>query len=167
VRVRTRLGGKIVEDSPKTKAGRRTVSLDRETVELLAAHRTAQKRARLAAGATWQDHDLIFWQDHDLIFCQPDGTPIPPDRLTTTFKATAAKAGLPVIRLHDGRHTAASLGLEAGLDIKIVSDQLGHATTRITQDLYTHVRRQVHDDAAEKIVSLLPERKTHGGETGS
>lgn len=153
------LGGRIVEDTPKTKAGRRVVSLDRESVDLLNAHHTAQKRARLAAGQTWQDHDLIF--------CQAAGAPVPPDRLTNTFKAIATKAGLPVIRLHDGRHTAASLGLEAGIDIKIVSDQLGHATTRITQDLYTHVRRQVHDDAAEKIVSLLPERRNRDNEAGS
>ena len=62
-------------------------------------------------------------------------------------------------KLHEGRHTAATLALEAGLDIKVVSDQLGHSTTRITQDLYQHVRRAVHGDAAEKVVALLPERK--------
>jgi hypothetical protein len=53
------------------------------------------------------------------------------------------------------------------IDIKIVSDQLGHSTTRITQDLYTHVRRTVHGQAAEAIVSLLPERQQASEETGS
>jgi integrase len=72
-----------------------------------------------------------------------------------------------VIRLHDGRHTAASLGLEAGNDIKIVSEQLGHSTVRITQDTYQHVRRQLHDDAAERIVSLLPKRTKREDETAS
>jgi site-specific recombinase XerD len=54
---------------------------------------------------------------------------------------------------------AASLGLEAGLDVKIVSVQLGHSTT-ITRDLYQHVRQAVLDDAAEKVVALIPERKS-------
>jgi integrase len=151
------LGGRIVEDTPKSRAGRRVVSLDAETVRLMTAHLTSRKRARLIAGQAWQDNDLIF--------CQDDGSVISPDRVTNRFKAIARDAGLPVIRLHDGRHTAASLGLEAGVDIKLVSEQLGHSTTRITQDLYTHVRRELHDDAAERIVSLLPERRKD--ETGS
>ncbi|MER5424960.1 tyrosine-type recombinase/integrase [Streptosporangium roseum] len=62
---------------------------------------------------------------------------------------------LPVIRLYDGRHTAATLGLEARLDIKVVSTQLGHANTRITHDIYTHVRQAVHDDAAERVLTLV------------
>jgi integrase len=64
------------------------------------------------------------------------------------------------------RHTAATLALEAGVDIKIVSEQLGHSTTRITEDLYQHVRHQVHSDSAEKVVNLLPSRKG-AQETGS
>ncbi len=49
------------------------------------------------------------------------------------------------------------LQLQAGVDIKIVAEQLGHSTTRITQDLYQHVRLPVHQDSAEKVVALLPE----------
>jgi integrase len=60
-----------------------------------------------------------------------------------------------VIRLHDRRHTAATLMLEAGIDVKVVSDTLGHANVRITMDLYQHVRQQVHVDAAERVVELL------------
>jgi integrase len=55
-----------------------------------------------------------------------------------------------------GRHTAASLALEAGIDIKVVSMQLGHSSTVMTQNLYTHVRRAIHDGAAEAVVALLP-----------
>ncbi len=144
------LGGEIVVDTPKTKAGHRTVSLDKETVSLLKAHRRQQMKERLAAGESWEEHDLVF--------PRPNGRPLPPDRVTERFKDIARDAGLPVIKLHEARHTAASLGLEAGLDIKVVSDQLGHSTTRITHDLYQHVRQAVHDDAAEKVVALLPER---------
>jgi integrase len=75
----------------------------------------------------------------------------------------AKEAGLPVIKFHAARHTAATLALEAGVDIKIVSEQLGHSTTRITQDLYQHVRHQVHADSAEKVVDLLPRSKEERG----
>ncbi len=61
-----------------------------------------------------------------------------------------------MIKLHSARHTAASLMLEAGLDVKIVQDVLGHSTSVITRDTYQHVRMQVHQDAAEKVVALLP-----------
>lgn len=142
--------GKVVWDTPKTQAGVRTVSLDSGTAALVPAHLRMLKRERLAAGEAYQDHGLFF--------CQEDGTPLRPDSVSKYFRRLAAAAGLPVIRLHEARHTAATLGLEAGLDIKIVSDQLGHATTRITQDLYTHVRQAVHDEAAETVLNLLPER---------
>jgi len=56
---------------------------------------------------------------------------------------------------HEGRHTAATLRLEAGVDIRVVSEQLGHSKTAITQDLYQHVRRAVLDQATDKVVTLL------------
>lgn len=62
---------------------------------------------------------------------------------------------MPVIKFHAARHTAATLALEAGIDIKIVSEQLGHSATRITQDLCQHVRHLMHADSAEKVVALL------------
>ena len=62
-----------------------------------------------------------------------------------------------MIKLHAARHTAASLMLEAGLDVKIVQEVLGHSTSVITRDTYQHVCRKMHRDAAEKIVALLPE----------
>jgi integrase len=95
------------------------------------------------------------------------------------FRATARGGQLPSVedvrrrlglrRELDASETfgeAATLALEAGVDIKIVSEQLGHSTTRITQDLYQHVRHQVHVDSAEKVVELLPGRKG-ARETGS
>ncbi|GAA3443259.1 tyrosine-type recombinase/integrase [Planomonospora venezuelensis] len=145
------LGGRIVIDTPKTRAGHRVVSLDTDTVSLLKAHHSVQRRERFAAGDRYEDNDLVF--------PRPDGRPLPPDRVTERFKQIARDTGLPVIKLHEARHTAASLGLEAGLDVKIVSAQLGHSTTTITRDLYQHVRQAVLDDAAEKVVALLPGRK--------
>lgn len=154
------VAGKIVIDTPKTRAGERTLSLDSGTAELIPAHLRMLKRERLAAGEAYQDHGLLF--------CREDGTPYSPDAVSKDFQKQAAAAGLPVIRLHEARHTAATLALEAGLDIKIVSDQLGHSTTRITQDLYTHVRQAVHDEAAETVLNLLPEKGAQdAGKLGS
>jgi integrase len=141
------LGDRIVIDTPKSQAGKRTVSLDEETTRMLVDWQAEQRRQRFAAGAAYTDHDLIH--------ARPDGRPVSPERVTEGFKAMARAAGLPVIRLHDARHTAATLGLEAGLDIKVVSVQLGHANTRITHDLYTHVRQAVHDDAAARVLTLV------------
>ena len=65
------------------------------------------------------------------------------------------KAGLPSIRLHDLRHTNASLALAAGIDIKVVSERLGHSTMAVTADLYTHVVPSLGRDAAKRIAGLL------------
>ncbi|GAA3070617.1 site-specific integrase [Streptosporangium carneum] len=145
-------GGRIVIDTPKSRAGKRVVSLDAETVRLLKAHKKAQLRARLAAGDGYEDNDLVF--------PRRNGQVPSPDWVSEQFRVIRKAAGLPAIRLHEARHTAATLGLEAGLDVKVVSVQLGHSTTTITRDLYQHVRQAVLDDAAEKVVALIPERKT-------
>jgi integrase len=151
------LGGKLVWGKPKSRAGERVVALDATTVVLGKAHRARRKREKLAAGEAWQEHGLMF--------CREDGTPLRPEHVSRRFNALAKDAGLPVIKLHAARHTAASLMLEAGLDVKIVQDTLGHSTSVITRDTYQHVRIQVHKDAAEKVVALLPE-ETAGAETG-
>jgi integrase len=142
------VGGKLVWGRPKSKAGERVVGLDKGTVEAVRAHRTLRKRERLAAGEAWADSGRMFTDEL--------GDPLHPDFVSRRFRELAAEAGLPVIKFHAARHTAATLALEAGVDIKIVSEQLGHSTTRITQDLYQHVRHQVHVDSAEKVVDLLP-----------
>jgi integrase len=141
------IGGRIVFDTPKTRAGERKLSLSRDITARLTAARKVRARERLAAGPAWRDHDLVF--------CREDGRPLAPDRVSAHFRELAAAAGVPVIKLHEGRHTAATLGLESGLDVKVVSDQLGHSTKRITEDLYQHVRMAVHDEAAERVVSLI------------
>jgi integrase len=89
------------------------------------------------------------------VFAREGGTPIPPQQVTFGFQRLARRHGLPVMRLHDARHTAASIALESGIDIKVVSDQLGHSTTRITHDLYQHVVRRLHDEAAERIAAKV------------
>jgi integrase len=142
------VGGRLVWGRPKSKAGERVVALDSGSVASVKAHRTLRKRERLAAGEAWADSGRMFTDEL--------GEALHPDHVSRRFREMAKAAGLPVIKFHAARHTAATLALEAGIDIKIVSEQLGHSTTRITQDLYQHVRHQVHADSAEKVVALLP-----------
>ena len=152
------IGGRLVWGKPKSKAGERVVDLDENSVTEGKAHRGRRKRERLRAGGAWGDTGCMFTNEL--------GDPLRPDWVSRRFKEMAAEAGLPVIKLHAARHTAASLALEAGVDIKVVSDQLGHSTTTITRDTHQHVRRATHRDAAEKVVALLAAKDAAKG-TGS
>jgi integrase len=117
------------------------------------ARRLARRRERLAAGSAWKDSGRLFTRE--------DGSPLAPDWISRRFKELAAEAGLPVIKFHAMRHTAASLMFDADVDVKIVQEVLGHSTSVITRDTCTHVRRRKHQDAAERTVALL------GGTTGA
>jgi integrase len=96
------------------------------------------------------------WEDNDLIHCRADGSPWPPDYVSREFKRYAAEAGVPVIKMHEGRHSAASLARDAGVDHKIRQEQLGHATGAMT-DHYTHVLADAHLEAAERVARLVEE----------
>ena len=143
------VGGKLVWGKPKSRAGERVVGLDKDSVAEGKAHRTAAPRERLAAGEAWQDSGGCS-PTSSARRCTPSGS-------RAGSRPLAKEAGLPVIKFHAARHTAATLALEAGIDIKVVTEPLGHSTTRITQDLYQHVRFRCSQDAAETVVALLPE----------
>jgi integrase len=144
----TDVRGKLVVGTPKTRRGRRVVPIDSFTVDLLREHQRAQDAERAAWGSAGQHQRLVF--------CREDGRPLRPEYVTRHFQALAMKAArLPVIRLHDLRHTNASLALAAGIDIKVVSERLGHSTLAVTADLYTHVVPSLGRDAARRIAGLL------------
>ena len=90
----------------------------------------------------------------DLIFCKDDGAPYRPDYVTRRFKALAAQAGLPVIRLHEGRHSTASLARDAEVDPEIRRKTLGHADAAMTSHC-THIEAQAHRAAAEAVAKLV------------
>lgn len=136
---------KITAGTPKTGKGRRTIALDAETVRLLRQHRTLQSAER-GGRATTRD---------DYVFAKPDGQPIHPDYFSQTFDRTVKRLGLPRIRLHDLRHTHATLGLAAGVPVKIMSERLGHATAAFTQDVYMHAIPAMEEAAADQIAGLL------------
>ena len=143
-------GGEVRQDTPKSATSRREVSLDTETARLLREHRKAQLAERLAAGSAYDSGPGGGW-----VICDEIGRPYRPDLISARFKQAAKAAGLPMIKLHEGRHTAATLALQAGIEVKVVSAQLGHSTTQITSDIYQHVPRASADDAAEKVAALL------------
>jgi len=141
------IGPELQFGPPKTKTGTRTVSLDTATVAVLRAHRARQAAEQLALGPLWSDSGLVFTRE--------DGTPVRPNHATTHFPLMIKKAGLPKIRLHDLRHTSASLGLEAGESMKEVSDRLGHSSIVITADTYSHIAPELAQKSAERLANLV------------
>jgi integrase len=125
------ISGELILGTPKTTRSRRALSLDPVTVEALRAQRTRHAARRLAAGPDFQDGDFVV--------PAPRGGPLQPSAVGQRFQRLRLDAGLPYIRLHDLRHTYATLALEAGVHPKVVSERLGHAGIAITLDLYAHV----------------------------
>jgi integrase len=93
--------------------------------------------------------------DAELVFTTPAGRPIHSDKLAKKFKAILRQAGLPMIRLYDLRHTAATLCLAAGVPPKVVAEQLGHASSAFTLDIYSHLLPHMQTEAAERVEALL------------
>lgn len=133
--------------TPKTAKGRRRVALDPTTVTALRTHRARQLQERLAAGTAYDDGDLVV--------CREDGHPIHPKTLSYYFGQWVKRLGLPRIRLHDLRHTHATLALRAGVHPRVVQERLGHANVSITLDTYSHVDIQMQAEAAARVASLL------------
>ena len=132
---------------PKTKRSRRTVMLSQRAVGALREHRRKQIEERLAFEGEWENPDLVFSNSW--------GGPLDGGWMTTRYKGILEDAGLPVIRFHDLRHTAATLLLEEGTHPKVVSDMLGHATISLTLDTYSHVIPTLHQEAANVMDRLF------------
>ena len=133
--------------TPKTRRGKRLVALDPATVAALKETRRGQKEEGLAAGSLWKESGFVFTRE--------DGQPYHPERVSTLFVQAVKKAGLPRIRLHDLRHTYATLALSAGVHPKIVSERLGHANIGITLDCYSHCLPALSEEAACRVAALL------------
>jgi len=146
IHTRVSVGGDVQESEPKTAAGKRTIPLSPDLVEVLRRHRKRQLADRLAAGPAWTDTGLVFVRE--------DGLPARPETFSDRFATLAREAGVPVIRLHDTRHTAATIMLKNGVPVKVVSEILGHASVTITLSLYVHVVPGMGLDAVTKTSAL-------------
>ena len=137
----------VVFSGTKTHRSRRPISLAAATVKLLRRQRVAQTERRLRAGPDREELDLVF--------SRPDGTPLRARKLHRDFKNVVASADLAPLRLHDLRHTAATLMLKNGTNVKVVSERLGHATVAFTLDRYAHVLPDMQREAAEALADSL------------
>ncbi len=132
---------------PKTTAGRRTVSLDDSLAAIIKSHRARQAAEKLATGGAYEDAGYVV--------CDELGGPYHPDTISGWFEAKAAEAKLPAIRLHDCRHTAASLLLASGTPVKVVSEMLGHSSPTITLAIYAHVMPGMSEEAGAALSASL------------
>lgn len=139
-------GREVVLSEPKTARGRRSIALDAETVEVL-KRQAAQQLEEQAGNQSWTDSGLVFAKE--------SGAALHPEDVTRYFRIAVCKALLPRIRLHDLRHTHATLALAAGIHPKVVSERLGHATVSFTLDVYSHAIPAMQEEAAERIAELV------------
>ena len=140
--------GKIVIGQPKTSGSRRTVYVHDTTTKALRQQRQLQAEERLAAGPGWEI-------DNDLVFRSVTGAPVNPDWFSRQFNDLVERTDVPRIRLHDLRHTNATLSLKAGVHPKVVSERLGHSSIAITLDLYSHVTPGISREAAAAVESMM------------
>jgi integrase len=140
-------GNSVTTGGGKSARSRRQLALDRYTLATLRAHLSQLEEERSAWGSSYQDHGLVF--------CWEDGRPIYPDTITEQFNKLVDAAGLPLIRLHDLRHSYATIVLRSGVHPKIVSSRLGHATVAFTLDTYSADVPDLDKQAAETIGGLF------------
>jgi integrase len=129
-----------VANGPKTDAGKRYIALDLPTLAALRAWKRKQAEERLHLGSRYVDSGLVF--------TMRDGSPITPNRLSIWFRSAVRRSGVEPIRLHDLRHTHATILLRRGIPVKVVSVRLGHRNIGITLDTYAHVLPQDDEAAA-------------------
>ena len=135
---------------PKTAKSRRSVYLAPGTIQALKEHLVRQENERQLARDLWQPK-------HDLVFKSELGKPMQDGQVSWSFHQALAKAGLPRIRIHDLRHTAATQLLERGVHPKVVQEMLGHSTITLTLDTYSHVMPGLHVQAAAQMQRLFSE----------
>ena len=144
-------GAGFVFQPPKTPRSRRQVALTPDSAIALRGHREQQETLRTLLGNPLKDTDLVF--------CHLDGRPWRPDTVTHAFADLVKRAGLPHIRLHDLRHTHATLMMEQGTNPKVVSERLGHASVAITLDTYSHVTPGLQEAAALRFDEALARKR--------
>ena len=142
-----RSDGRLVEVAPKTARSRRTLPLPASVVTALVDHRVNQQELRSAAGPRWTESDLVF--------TTRVGTPIHPRNDHRAFVALLRSAGLRRVRLHDLRHTTASLLLSQGVSPRVVMEILGHSQISVTMNTYSHVSPELNRAAAEGMQQAL------------
>ncbi|HLI70789.1 MAG TPA: tyrosine-type recombinase/integrase [Ktedonobacteraceae bacterium] len=133
----------IVTTEPKTAKGRRKVILPQFVIEALKQHRQYQLERKEQAGDKWEENDFVFPNLYGRFW--------EPTYLDQMFKRLLVKSGLPVVRFHDLRHSAATILLGMGIHPKVVQELLGHSQISITLDTYSHVLPSMQQEAMKKL----------------
>jgi integrase len=139
--------GRMQESTPKTPSSRRSLPLDASLVSLLKGHRKRQREDRLRAGNAWTETDYVF--------ADRLGRPYSPEVVSDRFDRLVKTSSLPRIRLHDTRHTAASLMLASGVSVKVVQEMLGHSSPAITLAIYAHTTPSMAKEAGAALSAKL------------
>ncbi len=137
----------MVETTPKTKSGKRVITLAQFAINALKAQKVKQLEQRLQAGGSWMNKDLVF--------CSAIGDYYVVTSLTHQFKILLKKAELPPMRVHDLRHSAATLLLKMGVPAKVVQEILGHSSIVITMDVYSHILPGMQQSAMDQLDGLF------------
>ncbi|WP_191556573.1 site-specific integrase [Metabacillus idriensis] len=143
--------GVFTFSDPKTTNSVRTIAIDQDLITELKRHKAIQSQFKLAIGKGYNDHDLVC--------CREDGSPIYPRTLAFHFLSVIKKADIPIIRIHDMRHTHFTLLLELGEHPKIVSERAGHSSVKITLDVYSHVTPNMQQETASKFNNAIKNKK--------
>ena len=150
-RTMTRVGGYgYREGEPKTRSSRRRIVLPGVTLDALKEHEMQHEAIRMEMGDRWHEKGLVF--------CDRYGGFFSPDEVLRSFSKLLKKIGLPHMRFHDLRHSAATILLVAGVHPKVVQERLGHSTIAMTLDVYSHVLPSMQQEAAGKIDDLFKHR---------
>jgi integrase len=146
------LNGAIIKD-PKTKRSKRVVSLPSSVIEELKLFKLHWKKEKLKIGELWIENE------HEWLFCNLDGTHFYPTTPTTWWRRFTKRANVRFIRLHDLRHTSATLLINQGVHAKIISERLGHSDIRVTMNTYGHALQKADQEAANKLDSLFAKKQ--------
>ena len=141
------VGYEVREQPPKTEQSRRAVELDAGTVAALKALKARQAAERLEWGPAWVGAGWVFTSEN--------GEPLDPDRVTKLFGRVVGAVSVPRTRLHDLRHTHATLALARGTHPKVVQERLGHSMISQTLNTYSHTTQSLHEDAAAKFAAIM------------
>jgi integrase len=139
--------GSIVIRQPKTAKSNRKIAISQSVLAVLEEYRDKQEGLHLLSGNPLTDDSLVF--------CHEDGNPLLPDTITHAWIKLVRKTGLKNIRLHDARHSHASLMLKLGIHPKVVQERLGHSSIQVTLDTYSHLAPGLQEAAAEKFDQML------------
>lgn len=139
----TMVGSKPILQEPKTAGSKRKISVPKSTIQYLQKHKRKQEQKRSMNPSKLSNSGFVI--------STAMGTPVSPRNLLRSFYRILENTDLPKIRFHDLRHTHATLMLQQGEHPKIISERLGHANTRITLDIYSHVLPNMQEEATKRF----------------